>query len=173
MARTKRTARKSAGGRAPRHRLAPCEPRPEPTEEERLRAELARVTAERTAVQQRLEQVTQERDQENLEVQRLIVAHRNCERMLVHMLNQRNEAWHEENVLRARQVELEQQVAVVEEYNDHLHEEVHLLHNQLHPLLPPNDEDEMGSGVIMAEGDDDMEVNGPEDIPPDEEEMRS
>ena len=87
MARTKRTARKSAGGRAPRHRLAPREPRPEPTEEERLRAELARVTAERTAVQQRLEQVTQEQDQENLEVQRLTVAHRNYERMLVHMLN--------------------------------------------------------------------------------------
>ena len=168
MARTKRTARKSAGGRAPRHRLAPREPRPEPTEEERLRAELARVTAERTAVQQRLEQVTQERDQENLEVQRLTVAHRNCERMLVHMLNQRNEAWHEENVLRARQVELEQQLAAAEGYNDNLHEEVHLLHNQLHPLLPP-DEDEMGSGVIMAEGDD-VEINGPENVPHDEEE---
>jgi len=104
MARTKLTARKSAGGRAPRHRLAPREPRPEPTEEERLRTELARVTAERNAAQHRLEQVTQERDQETLEVQRLTVAHRNCERMLVHMLNQRNEAWHEENVLRARQV---------------------------------------------------------------------
>ena len=103
----------------------------------------------------------------------MIVAHRNCERMLIHVMNQRNEAWHEENVLRARQVELEQQVAVAEEYNDHLHEEVHLLHNQLHPLLPPDNEndneDEMGSGVIMAEGDDDMEVNGPEDAPPDEE----
>jgi len=169
MARTKRTARKSAGGRAPRHRLAPREPRPEPTEAERLRAELAQVTAERTAVQQRLEQVTHERDQETLEVQRLTVAHRNCERMLVHMLNQRNEAWHEENVLRARQVELEQQLAAAEEYNDNLHEEVHLLHNQLHPILPPEDENEMGSGVIMAEGDDDMEVNGPEDAPPDEE----
>ena len=35
---------------------------------------------------------------------------------------------------------------------------------------PPDDEDEMGSGVIMAEGDDDMEVNGPEDAPPNEEE---
>ena len=81
--------------------------------------------------------------------------------MLIHVLNQRNEAWHEENALRARQVELEQQLAVAEEYNDHLHEEVHLLHNQLHPLLPP-DEDEMGSGVIMAEDDDDFEVNGPE-----------
>jgi hypothetical protein len=28
--------------------------------------------------------------------------------MLVHELNQQNEAWHEENILRARQVELEQ-----------------------------------------------------------------
>jgi hypothetical protein len=76
--------------------------------EERLRAKLAKVTAERNAVQQRLEQVTQEKGQETLAVQRLIVAHRNCERMLVHVLNQRNEAWHEENILRARQVELEQ-----------------------------------------------------------------
>jgi hypothetical protein len=50
--------------------------------------------------------------------------------MLVHVLNQRNKAWHEENILRARRVELEQQLAAaVEEYNDHLHEEVHLLHN--------------------------------------------
>jgi hypothetical protein len=36
--------------------------------EERLRAELAEVIAERNAVQQRLEQVTQERDQETLAV---------------------------------------------------------------------------------------------------------
>jgi hypothetical protein len=49
---------------------------------------------------------------------------------------------------------------------------VHRLNNQLNPLLPhDNDEDEeMGSGVFMVEGDDDMEVNGPEDIPPKEEE---
>jgi hypothetical protein len=92
MARTRTTACKSTGGRAPRHQLAPCEPRPEPTEADRLRAELAEVTAARNAAQQRLEQVTQERDQEALEVQRLTVAHRNCERMLIHVLNQRNEA---------------------------------------------------------------------------------
>ena len=173
MARMKLTARKSTGGRAPHHRLAPREPRPEPIEAERLRAELARVTAERSAAQHRLEQVTHERDQEILEVQRLTVAHRNYEHMLIHVLNQWNEAWNEENALRARQVELEQQLAAAEEYNDHLHEEVHLLHNQLHPLLPPDvendNEDEMGSGVIMAEGDDGIEVNGPEDVPPDEE----
>jgi hypothetical protein len=50
MAHTKTTARKSTGGRAPRHPLAPREPRPKPTEEERLRAKLAEVTAERNAV---------------------------------------------------------------------------------------------------------------------------
>jgi hypothetical protein len=75
--------------------------------EERLRAEMAEVTAKRNAVQQCLEQVMQERDQETLEVQWLTVTHRNYERMLIHVLNQRNEAWHEENVLRAQQVELE------------------------------------------------------------------
>ena len=101
MARMKLTARKSTGGRAPHHRLAPREPRPEPTEAERLRTELAQVTAERNAAQHRLEQVTQERDQETLEIQRLTVAHRNYERMLIHVLNKRNEAWNEENALRA------------------------------------------------------------------------
>ena len=42
------------------------------------------------------------------QVERLTLAHKNYERMLIHVLNQRNEAWHMENVLRARQVELEQ-----------------------------------------------------------------
>jgi hypothetical protein len=55
--------------------------------EERLRVELAEVTAQRNTVQQCLEQVTQERDQETLAVQRLTIAHHNCERMLVHVLN--------------------------------------------------------------------------------------
>jgi hypothetical protein len=68
-------------------------------------------------------------------------------------------------------VELEQQLEAAEEYNDNLHEEVHRLNNQLNPLLPhDNDEDEeMGSRVFMAEGDDDMEVNGPEVVPLEEE----
>jgi hypothetical protein len=61
-------------------------------------------------------------------------------------------------------------LAPTEEYNDHLHDEVHLLHNQLHPLLPHDDDDEMGSGVIMAEDDDGIEINGPKDVPPEEEE---
>jgi hypothetical protein len=56
------------GGKAPRHQLAPREPRPEPTEVERLRAELAEVTAARNAAQQQLEQVIHDRDQETLAV---------------------------------------------------------------------------------------------------------
>jgi hypothetical protein len=48
-----------------------------------------------------------ERDQETLEVQKLTIAHRNCEHMLVHVLNQWNEAWHKENILRAWQIKLE------------------------------------------------------------------
>jgi glutathione S-transferase len=106
---------------------------------ERLRAELAEVTAARNAAQQQLEQVIHDRDQETLVVQRLTVANR----MLAHVMNQRDEAWHEENVLRARQVELEQRIEAAEEYNDNLHEEVHRLNNQLNPLLPhDNNEDE-------------------------------
>jgi hypothetical protein len=87
MARTRTTARKSTGGRVPQHQLAPREPRPKPTVEERMRAELAKVTAKRNVVQQCLEQLTHERDDETLVVQRLTVAHRNYERMLVHVLN--------------------------------------------------------------------------------------
>jgi uncharacterized protein YlxW (UPF0749 family) len=92
--------------------------------------------------------------------------------MLVHVMNQRDEAWQEENILRARQVELEQQLAAAEEYNNNLHEEVHRLNNQLYPLLPHDndDDEEMGSRVFMANGDDNMEINGPEDVPPQEEE---
>jgi hypothetical protein len=130
------------------------------------------VTAARDAAQQHLEQVIHDRDQETLMVQRLTVAHRNYQCMLVHVMNQRDEAWHKENILRAHQVELKQQLAVLEEYNDNLHEEVHRLNNQLNPLLPHDndDDEEMGSGVFMAEGDDDMEINGPENVPPEDEE---
>jgi hypothetical protein len=63
-------------------------------------------------------------------------------------------------------------LAAVEEYNDHLHDEVHLLHNQLHPLLP-HDDDEICSGVIMAEDDDDIEINGSEDVCLKKRKMRS
>jgi hypothetical protein len=78
----------------------------------------------------------------------MTTANRNAERLLIHVLHQRNQAWSEEDVLRARQVEREQQLANAEEYNDHLYKEVHQLHKQLHPYVPPEaaemdlDEDE-------------------------------
>jgi hypothetical protein len=61
-------------------------------------------------------------------------------------------------------------LAAVEEYNDHLHEEVHLLHNQLHHLLPHDDDEKMGSGVIMAEDGGDLEIDGPKDVLSEEDE---
>jgi uncharacterized protein YbaP (TraB family) len=36
------------------------------------------------------------------QLEHLTTANRNCERMLIHVLHQRNEAWSEEDVLRAR-----------------------------------------------------------------------
>jgi BioD-like phosphotransacetylase family protein len=59
---------------------------------ERLRAELAEVTAARNVAQQQLEQVIHDRDHETLVVQRLTVANHNCQRMLVHVMNKRDEA---------------------------------------------------------------------------------
>jgi hypothetical protein len=49
---------------------------------------------------------------------------------------------------------------------------VHRLNNQLNPLLSHdnNEDEEMGSGVFMAEDDDGMEVNGPQDVLLEEEE---
>jgi chromosome segregation ATPase len=88
------------------------------------------------------------------QLERLTTANRNGERMLIHVLHQRNEAWSKEDVLSARQVELEQQLANAEEYNDHLHEEVHQLHNQLHPYAPP--------GVVEMNLDEDEDPKEPE-----------
>jgi chromosome segregation ATPase len=115
---------------------------------ERLTAEMAQLTHQRDQATQRT--VVFERDVRALreQVGRLTTANRNAERMLTHVIHQRNEAWSAENVLRARQFELEQQLANTEEYNDNLHEEVHRLNNQLYPYVPPGaaemdlDEDE-------------------------------
>jgi hypothetical protein len=57
-----------------------------------------------------------------------------------------------------------------EEYNDNLYEEVHRLNNQLNPLLPRNNnaDEDMGSRIAMAEDDEEVEVNGPQDAAPEE-----
>ena len=70
--------------------------------------------------------------------------------MLVRMVEGGNEAWHREDVARARAHELEFYVEDLEEYSTNLHEEVHRLNN----LLDPNHEpqaDAMDPGVIIAD----------------------
>jgi hypothetical protein len=82
------------------------------------------------------------------------------------VLHQRNEAWSVEDVLRARQFELEQQLANAEEYNDNLHEEVHSLNNQLHPYVLPRvgemdlDEDKDPEEPKAPAEDDDDAMDG-------------
>ena len=76
--------------------------------------------------------------------------------MLVHTVEGRNEAWHRENVARARTHELEFYVEDLEGHNTYLHEEVHRLSN----LLDPNHEpqaDAMDPGVILADDDESKE----------------
>jgi chromosome segregation ATPase len=96
----------------------------------------------------------------------LTTANRNTEHMLTHVLHQRNEAWSAENVLRARQFDLEQQLANAEEYNDNLHEEVHRLNSQLYPYVSPGltemdlDEDEDPEEPEAPAEDDDDAVDG-------------
>jgi len=70
--------------------------------------------------------------------------------------------------LRARQLELEQQLANAEEYNENLHEEIHQLHNQLLPHHLPgaaeiDSKDEMDEDPEIeaaASGDEDEEGSG-------------
>jgi chromosome segregation ATPase len=85
------------------------------TEIERLTIEMAQLTSQRNQATQRT--VVFEGDVRALreQVGRLTTANMNVERMLTHVLHQRNEAWSVENILRARQFELEQQLANVEE----------------------------------------------------------
>ena len=88
-------------------------------------------------------------------------AHKNYERMLVRMVEGRNEAWHREDIARARVHELEFYVEDLDEYNTNMHEEVHRLNN----LLDPNHEpqaDAMDLGAIIAD-DDELEEEEEED----------
>jgi len=72
------------------------------TEVERLHAELAKVTLERDQAVQMNRELSQDLLAVREQRDRVTIAHRNYECMLVHVLGQRNEAWHEEDTLRAR-----------------------------------------------------------------------
>ena len=84
--------------------------------------------------------------------------------MLVRMVEGRNEAWHREDVARARVHELEFYVEDLNEYYTNLHEEVHRLSN----LLDPNHEpqaDRMDPSVIIADNDElEEEEEDPEEL---------
>ena len=93
----------------------------------------------------------------------LTTAHRNCERMLVRMVEGRNEAWHREDVARAKTHELEFYVEDLEEHNTTLHEEVHRLSNLLNPNHEPQ-ADGMDPGVIIVDNDELEEEEDPEEL---------
>jgi hypothetical protein len=75
-------------------------------------------------------------------------AHQNYEQMINNMFQDRNEAWHQEDVARDR-VELEFYVNDLEGDNQILHEKVYHLYYQLHP--PPSVA-ELDPRVILAYG---------------------
>ena len=159
MTHTKMTPRKSTRPKGvPRHQLAPrndgassSSSRPDPQEEiQRISAELAQATRDRA-----MDAIQVGRLQEQL--RRLTTAHRNCENLLIHMVDGRNEA-------RARTHELEFYVEDLEEHNTTLHEEVHRLSNLLNPNHEPQ-ADAMDPGVILA---DDSESEEEEEEDPEE-----
>ena len=103
MARAKMTPRKSTGPKGvPRHQLAPrndgassSRSRSDPQAEiQRISVELAQATRDRVVDAIHVGEL---RDRLGC----LTTAHRNCERMLVRMVEGRNEAWHREDVARA------------------------------------------------------------------------
>jgi hypothetical protein len=124
MARTKLMPRKSTGPKGvPRHKLTPrndgarsSSSRLDPQAKvERLLAELAQATRDRAmdAIQ-----VGELQGQ----LRRLTGAHLSCERMMGHLIEERNRAWHREDQARACTNELEFYVEDIEEYDNNLHE---------------------------------------------------
>jgi len=69
---------------------------------ERLSAKMAQLTRQRDQVTQRTGAYEGDVRALREQVERLTTANRNTERMLTHVLHQRNEAWFAEDVLRAR-----------------------------------------------------------------------
>jgi hypothetical protein len=90
--------------------------------------------------------------------------------MIEQLVQERNEAWDERDLLRQRVDELE-------EYNINLHEEFHMLYNGVGPYAPPDaagmdvDDDEDEPAVAPVDDDDDAtdgsdgDVSDPDDGP--------
>jgi hypothetical protein len=82
--------------------------------------------------------------------------------MIGQLVQERNEAWNERNLLRQRVEELE-------EYNVNLHEEFHALYNGIGPYAPLEaagmdiDDDEDKPAAAPADDDDDVATDGSDD----------
>jgi hypothetical protein len=84
--------------------------------------------------------------------------------MIGQLVQERNEAWNERDLLRQRVEELE-------EYNINLHEEFHALYNGIGPYAPPNaagmdvDKDAPADDDDVATDGSDGDVSDPDDGP--------
>jgi hypothetical protein len=92
-----------------------------------------------------------ERDEDAMQlVHMLTQANNNTDRMIEQMVQERNEAWNERNLLRKRVDELE-------EYNANLHEEFHALYYKVGPYAP------LGAAGMDADDDEDEPIAAPSD----------
>jgi len=94
-------------------------------------------------------------------VHTLTQANNTADRMMRQLVQERNEAWNERDLLLQRVDELE-------EYNVNLHEEFHALYNGVGPYAPPDatgmDIDDEGEPVVSPGGGD-GDVSDPDDGP--------
>jgi hypothetical protein len=90
-------------------------------------------------------------------VQTLTQANNKADCMIGQLVQERNEAWNERDLLRQRVEELE-------EYNANLHEESHALYNGVGPYAPPDaagmDVDDDEDEPVVAPSDDDVATDG-------------
>ena len=94
-------------------------------------------------------------------VHTLTQANNNADRMIGQLVQERNEAWDERDLLLQRVDELE-------EYNVNLHEEFHVLYNGVGPYAPPDTagmdiDDDEDEPIVSPGGDSD--VSDPDDGP--------
>ena len=157
MARCKLTARKMTGPRGvPRHQLAPrageggaSGSRPPRRSSEELEAEVGRL-------QDLVRQWEEEYRVARLNHYRDVRTNRDLRREIDRLTKQRDEAWDREETIMDRMLEAEQRVGQLELYNNVLHEEVHELYGELHPIPAPQEEDPE-LGVVLGQEDEDVE----------------
>ena len=106
------------------------------------------------------DQAVERGDRAMQRVQTLTQANNNADRMIGQLVQERNEAWNERDLLLQRVDELE-------EYNINLHEEFHALYNGVGPYALPDvasmDIDDEDEPVVSPRGDGD--ISDPDDGP--------